>query len=191
MLGKCFAVICLISVIFAVFTGNLGNLANAAIDGCEEAVKLVFALVGMMSLWSGILSVLSDSGVVDKLGKLLSPVMRLAFPEAWQTGIGRREITASVAANVLGIGNAATPFAISAISEMQAACRDKTVATPDMITLAVLGSSTFNLFPTTIITLLKNAGSTRPYGVIVPIWICSGVCSVFAVTLSRLFGKRR
>jgi len=190
MLGKCFAVICIISVIFAIITGNVGNLANAAVSGCADAVKLVFSMLGMMSFWSGILNVLKECGAIEKLSRILSPVLRFAFPKAWKTGVGKSEITAAISANVLGIGNAATPFAISAIEKMQAENPNKDTATSDMITLAVLGTASFNLFPSTILALLQNAGGTRYFGVIVPIWICSGVCSVLAILLSRFAGQK-
>ena len=191
MLGKCFAIICLISVFFGIITGNISNLAGAAIEGTENAVKLIFSLLGMMSFWSGILNILQESGAIDKLSKLLSPILRFAFPNAWKTGIGKNEITAAIAANVLGIGNAATPFAISAIKKMQSDNSDKTTATSDMATLAVLGSSSLNLFPSTILAMLQSAGAAEPFKVIVPIWICSGTCAFAAILMSRLAGIRK
>lgn len=191
MLGKCFAVICIISVVFACVTGNASSLAAAAISGTADAVTLVISLTGMMAFWSGILSVLKESGAIKLLSKLLSPILRIAFPNAWKTGIAKDEITASVAACIMGIGNASTPLALSAISKMQEANGDRDTATDDMKTLAVLGSCSFCLFPSTVVTMLVSSGSTHPFAVIVPVWICTSVCSAAAIILCRLAGRRK
>ncbi|MBR4881736.1 MAG: spore maturation protein A, partial [Clostridia bacterium] len=111
MLGKCFFIICVISVVCAVITGNLPNLSNAVIDGATASVELTLTLAGNMCLWCGIMEVLRSAGAIEKFSRILSPILRHVFPSAWQTGIAREEITASISANILGIGNAATPFA--------------------------------------------------------------------------------
>lgn len=188
MLGKCFSVICLISVAFGIATGNLSELAPAAVGGTADAVTLIISLLGMMTFWSGILTVLKDSGAIRILSKILSPILKIAFPQAWKTGIAKDEITASVAANVLGIGNASTPLAIAAVKKMHENNPDKLTATNDMKTLAVLGSCSFSLFPSTVISMLVSGGATHPFSVIIPVWICTAVCSVIAVILSRIAG---
>lgn len=188
MIGKCFAVICLISIIFGIATGNLSELASAAVAGTSDAVTLIISLLGMMTFWSGILAVLKDSGAIRILSKLLSPILKLTFPHAWKTGVAKDEITASVAANILGIGNASTPLAIAAVEKMQEDNPDKTAATNDMKTLAVLGSCSFSLFPSTVISMLVSSGASHPFSVIVPVWICTSACSVIAVVLSRISG---
>ena len=187
MLGKCFFVICAISVICAAVTGNLSELSNAVIDGASASVDLTLALAGNMCLWCGIMEVLRTTGAIEKFSRLLSPVLRHVFPDAWKTGIAREEITAAISANILGIGNAATPFAIDAMGKMQDRNPDKSIATDDMVTLAVLGTSSVNLLPTTLVALRRSAGSAAPFRIILPIWICSFVCAVFGVILSRLF----
>lgn len=191
MLGKCFSVICLVSVIFAVSSGNITALAPAALEGAADAVRLVISLAGMMTFWSGVLSVLEDCGAIKALSRIISPLMKIAFPNAWKTGVGKNEITASVSANILGLGNAATPLAISAISKMQEENEDKSRATNDMMTLAVLGSCSFSLFPTTIITMLVSGGAAKPFSVIVPVWICSAASAMLGILLCRLSGWRR
>ena len=198
MLGKCFSVICIVSVIFAMCTKNISNLSNAVVDGASRAVELSLSLLGVMCLWSGLMELLRSAGVVRKIAQILRPILRLAFPRAFKTGIGAEEITMNISANMLGIGNAATPFAIAALKSMREGQIkngnkestegvDLDVATDDMITLAVLNASSLDLLPTTIIALRRAAGSADPYSIIVPVWICSAAGSVLAVLLCRFF----
>lgn len=185
MLGKCFSVLTLISFVFAIFLGNTEAVAVGAIDGAAAAIKTVISLSGMMCLWCGIMNVFRKAGLVEKLSRLLSPVLSLIFPTAFKTGNAKEEITGAVSANLLGIGNAATPFALSAMKKMDENHK-KTVATDDMIMLTVLAASPVTLLPTTLITLRRAAGSVYPYKIIIPVWIGSFVTCVFAVILCRL-----
>ncbi len=185
MLGKCFFVLCTVSIICAIFTGNLTEMSNAVIDGAASSVELTITLLGNMCLWCGIMEVLRSAGAIEKLSKILSPLLRLIFPNAWKTGCGKEEITATLSANMLGIGNAATPLAIEAMAKMQSENPQKNTATDDMVTLSILGSSTVNLLPTTLVTLRRSAGSAVPFRIILPVWICSAACALFGVILSR------
>ena len=186
MLGKCFLVIVALSLVFALVTGNLTSLAGAAIDGTARAVEIIISLTGMMCLWCGIMNVFKESGLIEKLSRLLSPLFRLIFPNAFKSGVAKEEITFAVSANLLGIGNAATPFALSAMKKMDDAS-GSSFATDDMVTLVCLACSPFNILPTTLIALRRASGSLAPYRIIVPVWICSGVCAALTVILCRLF----
>lgn len=186
MLGKCFFVIVAVSLVFSLVTGNVTALAGAAIDGAARAVEIVLSLTGMMCLWCGIMNVFKESGLIEKLSRLLSPLFRLIFPNAFKNGTAKEEITFAVSANLLGIGNAATPFALSAMKKMDDEAKSP-YATDDMIMLACLACSPFNILPTTLIALRRAAGSAVPYRIIVPVWICSGVCALLTVILCRLF----
>lgn len=185
MLGKCFCILVVISIVFSFFTGNTSSLANAAVDGAGEAVSLVLSLCGMMCLWCGIMNVFRKAGLIDRLARLLSPVLRHVFPASFKNNIAREEITSAVSANILGIGNAATPFALAAMEKMDRGTRDGR-ATDDMVMLAVLGCSSVDILPTTLITLRRAAGSVLPYKIIVPVWITSVCCAVLAVFFCRI-----
>lgn len=188
MLGKCFAVICIISIIFAIFTGNISVISESVITGASKSVNLVFSLIGIMALWNGILNVLKEAGFIEKLSRLLRPILKLIFPKSFKENIATEEITACVSANVLGISNAATPLAIKAIEKMNEK-EKSSVANADMITLAILGCCSFNLVPTTIIAIRTALGATITYELIVPVWICSGICCIIGIFLARIFGK--
>ena len=187
MIGKICGIICVISFIFGCFTGNLSQLSSAVVDGASNAVTLTITLMGMMCLWSGIMRVAQVSGIIDKFASLMSPVLKFLFPDAYKKKNGLGEIAASISANIFGIGNAATPLAICAMEKLQENNAQKDVATNDMIMFAVLGTASFDIFPTTLIALRRAADSQNPFEIIVPVWICSFLTAVFAVLLVKGF----
>lgn len=196
MLGKIFGILCLISLIYGTVVGNGEALGNAVLDGAAGAVELTLSLCGMMCLWCGIMRVLQEAGLIDRLAKGFAPILRLAFPHAAKTGEGMGEISANLSANLLGIGNAATPLALRAMEAMEAGNPQPGRATDDMITLTVLNTASVSLVPTTILALRRAAGAASPYLILVPVWICSAAAAVVAVLLCRLCawaarGKRR
>ena len=188
MLGKCFSVICIVSIIFAIVTGSIPAVSESIITGASKSVNVVVSLIGIMALWNGILAVLKDAGIIKKLSILLRPILKFIFPKSFKNNVATEEITACISANVLGISNAATPLAIKAIEKMQKN-EDSNVASADMITLAILGCCSFNLVPTTIIAIRSALGASLTYELIVPVWICSGICSFIGVVLALVLGK--
>ena len=148
---------------------------------------LVGTIMGMMMLWSGIMNVLKESGIIGKLSKILRPILKTVFPKSFKSGVATEEITACVSANLLGISNAATPLGIRAIEEMNKTNKSEK-ATNDMITLCILGCACFNLVPTTILALRSAFEAQIIHEIIVPVWICSGTCMIFGILLSKIFG---
>ena len=189
MLGKIFAIITLLSLLGGIALGNSAELGNAILDGAVGAVNLTISLCGIMSLWCGIMRVLERAGLINKLAALLSPFLKFFFPNAYRANVGIGEISANISANLLGIGNAATPLALKAMEKLQSINPNPDQASADMITLAVLNTASLNIIPTTIIALRRAGGAARPYSVIIPIWISSIACSLLSLILCRLLGK--
>lgn len=186
MLIRCFVILVLCSFVYALSSNDYHLLTGAILDGAAKSVTLSLELCGMMCLWCGIMRVFRDAGVLRLLSRLLSPILRHIFPDTWENGAGREEITAAVTANLLGIGNAATPYALSAMKELDRVNPEPERASRDMVTFAVLGCASINLIPTTLIALLRSAGMAEPYAILVPVWICSFVCAAAGIVLSRL-----
>ncbi|MBQ4064582.1 MAG: spore maturation protein A [Clostridia bacterium] len=181
-------VLMILSFLTALFSGNMAALSEAALSGCGKAVTVTLSLLGLMCLWGGIMNAVKESGFLDRLGKLLSPLLRRLFPDAWLRGKGIPEIAAAIVANVLGIGNAATPLAVNAMKAL-ADGHEGEAASDDMVTFTVLGTAFPSLLPTTVIALRTAAGSRDPFDILPAVWICSVTLSVFAVLLAR--GLRR
>lgn len=191
MIGKVFGIICIISMIFGVACGNGEALGNAVMDGANQAITLTISLIGMMALWCGMMRVLEKVGLMRVIAKLLSPVLKIFFPDAFRRKNGDSEIAANISANLLGMGNAATPFAIAAMAKLKENGGNSDTATCEMITLAVLNTASFSLVPTTLLALRRAAGSADPYSVILPVWLVSLACSLLALLLSKLLGRRK
>ncbi len=190
MLGKSFGVLVIISVLFALFTGSGEALSSGAIDGAAKAVTVSVSLAGVMCLWSGIMNVLHDSGAAEKLARILSPILSHLFPGAFSTGCAKEEISSAICANILGVGNAATPLALSAMRKMDSALTGDE-ASDDMIMLTLTSVSPISILPATVVALRRSAGSADPFGIIVPVWICSGATFVFTVLLASACRRAR
>ena len=186
MLGKIFGVLCLIALIFGTLTGNITQLGSAVLDGAANAITVTLSLCGMMCLWCGMMRVLSEAGVIRRLSHLLSPFLKCFFPDAARTGEGIEEISANISANLLGIGNAATPFALRAMEEMQKHNPHPARASGEQITLAVLNTASVTVIPANLLALRRAAGSENPYAIMVPVWITSILCAAMALLLTSL-----
>jgi len=189
MLSAILSVICIASVVYGIATGRADALSCAVLDGASGAVKLTLTLCGTMCLWCGIMELFRKAGVLRHLTRLITPLLRVVFPDAVRSGCGVEEIAANISANILGIGNAATPYALAAMKKLDERARGIGVpcgtASDDMITLAVLNTSSISVMPTTVCALRRAAGAERPFLVVPAVWICSAVCSLTAVVLSR------
>lgn len=183
MLGKTFGILSVFALAFALLTGRTEAIGNAILDGTSAAVELTVSLVGIMCLWNGVMQVMEDAGLIGKLACLWRPLLRVFFPDTY--GTCGEELSANITANLLGIGNAATPLALSALEKMKSCSKSNELPTRDMITLAVMNTASFSLLPTTIISLRRAAGSENPFSVVAPIWISSFACWILALIFSR------
>ena len=186
MLGKVFGVMCLIALAFGAIGGQGAAMASAVLDGASGAIRLTITLAGAMCLWCGVMRVLEEAGAIRRLSRLLRRPLAFFFPETAASGEGMEEICANIAANLLGVGNAATPMALRALEKMQKNNPNPAVATGDMITLAVLNTCSFSLLPSTLLALRRAAGVLEPFAVLIPIWLCSLTCASLALLFCRL-----
>lgn len=185
MIGKSFFVLFCLSLLFSGITGSQAELTPQILAGCANAVRYAASLCGMMALWNGVLEVLRERRIPERLSRLFSPMLARVFPAAWRTGVGRDAITCTLCANFIGLSNAATPYALAAMEEMDRANPTPESASDDMATLAVLGCACPSLVPTTVLALRYDAGSASPGKILVPVWIASGICFLLSAVLSR------
>lgn len=171
---------------FTLITDGGATASEAILSGATRAVEIFLTLAPTMALWCGMMRVFRSARLLDLLAQCLAPLIRLCFPTAAETGVGREELTACVAANLLGIGNAATPLAIQAMKAMKKTSPESDRATDDMVTLVALNASSFSMMPTTVIALRSAVGSSDPFSILLPVWCCSLACSIMAVFLCRL-----
>jgi spore maturation protein A len=190
MLGKIFGALCGLSLVFGTLSKRLPEVASAIPDGAGKAIEVTLTLLGMMCLWSGVMQVLSDAGIIQKISRLFAPLLRYIFPKAYQTGEGYEEICATLSANFLGVGNAATPFALCAMKKMQAHNPTPEIADNEQITLVVLSTASLTLVPANLLALRRAAGSADPFCIMIPVWITSLLCVAFALLLTSFLRIR-
>lgn len=179
----------ILSLIVSVFTGRVEQTAAAAVSGAADAVNLTVSLLGIMCLWTGISKIGEDGGLIRIIAKALSPVLSRIFPKLDPKSKGFGAIVMNVVANLLGMGNAATPLGINAVTELWEQNGKNPTATDEMCMFVVLNTASIQLIPSTLISLRQSYGSSAPGEVILPIWICE-ICALAAgITMAKLAAR--
>lgn len=178
-----------IALVIAAFNGTMGAVSEAAIESAKTAVEIAIGLVGVMTLWLGVMRIAEAGGLVTLLGRLLRPLLRWLFPEVPPDHPANGAIVLSIAANMLGLNNAATPLGIKAMEELQALNDRKDTATNPMVTFMALNTSGVQLIPATMIGVLAAAGSTNPTAIIGPSIVATFIGTVAAVLAAKLLQR--
>jgi len=188
MLNTIWCSMMLLSIITALFTGRTEDLTNALQNGAQEAVTLSIAVLGMMCFWTGLLRIADLAGVTCVLSRLLSPVICRLFPDYKDDPVIKERISMNISANLLGLGNAATPLGLAAIKEM--AARRGEQPSNGMMLFIVLNTASLQLIPTYAITLRSNYGSSDPFAILPAVWIVSAISLAVCITAAKLFESR-
>ena len=181
MISKVYAVLVTAAFAFSIYNGRLPQLSEAVLEGAQGAVELIFSMLGMMCLWSGVIKVMDKAGVTQLIARIAGPFLCLIYPDIRKSKKALGAIAANFAANLLGLGNAALPLGLSAMEELS-----KSDIPTNAMTFSVLSTVPIQLFPATLIMLRKAAGSASPYAIILPIWAISLLTYIFAVLLCRV-----
>ncbi len=188
VMGAIWAGMILLSVGAAFLTENAGALTPAALEGASAAVTLCISLAGALCLWSGVSKVMERAGLTKKLGKCMRPVFRRLFPQTSRDETALGFLTANVSANLLGLGNAATPMGVAAVLRMRKNAGG-TEATDEMCRLIVMNTASIQLLPTTVAAVRAAAGASSPFDILPAVWLTS-LCSVCAGLLAAYcFGR--
>ncbi len=193
MLNILWPIFIIISYAYACFSGNLENINNSIFSSCNDAVELTITFLGTITLWCGVMQIAEDSHLSEKLAKLLRPIIRFLFPEIKNDEKISSEISLNMIANILGLGNAATPLGLKAMQSLQEKNDTKDTVSNSMAMLILINTASLQLIPTTIIAVRVSLGSQNPTNIILPVWI-STILAAFAGVLSAKlfikFGKR-
>lgn len=175
-----------IALVVAAIKGTADAVTKAAVDSASSAVQISIGLIGIMTLWLGIMRVAEASGLVSLVGRALSPLLRLLFPDVPPGHRAGGAIVLALAANLLGLNNAATPLGIKAMEELQALNPDKDTASNAMVTFMAVTTSGVQLIPATMIGVLAAAGSNSPTTIIAPTIGATFIGTAAAVIAARL-----
>lgn len=185
-MGIIVTVICVFSVVFSLIFGKTADISAASVESAGQAVELVIKLAGGLVLWSGLLKVAQKAGVCDFLSKLMAPFIKLIFPKLNLKSRAANLISMNISANLLGLGNAATPFGIAAMKELSVINKNSSVASDDMVCFAVINSASIQLLPTTLAILRSSYSCQNPLNIL-PAVICASVLSLAAaLTIAKI-----
>lgn len=164
----------LVSILYSCAVGTAAAVGDAAIKGAEEAVRLCLNIGGIMCLWCAVMELMRECKIAEALAGALKPILRLLFPEAAKHESILEPLSANVGANLLGLGNAATPMGIQAAKGM-AALGKKGEATNELCRLVVLNTASIQLLPTTVAAIRAAEGAVMPFDILPAVWISSAI----------------
>ena len=179
------------SFVFALLFKNEKEVSLAATTACADAVMLLLKLSGGTLLWSGLMRIAQKSGIFKGVKKILSPVLKPLFPKMDKKSRAFELISMNVSANMLGVGNAATPLGLEAMGEMQKINPIKIAPTKEMITFVVINCSSVQILPTTLATLRAGYGSQNPMIILPCVLLTSLVSLIVGISLVKLFSLRK
>lgn len=174
-------------VVFAAVNGNIDTVTAAAFDGAKTGVTVSFGLISILVMWLGIMKIAEDAGLLNKLGILLSPIIRFLFPDIPKNHPALGYILSNMSANILGLGNAATPMGIKAMQELQKLNPDKDKASPAMCTLLAINTASVTLIPTTLIAIRLNFNSANPTEIVGTTLFATIISTAAAILLDRYY----
>jgi spore maturation protein A len=177
------------AIVVAAINGTAEGVTKGAVESAAGAVQIAIGLVGIMTLWLGMMRVAEAAGLVSLVGRALRPALRWLFPEVPAGHPAGGALVLALAANMLGLNNAATPLGIKAMEELQALNPDKTVATNAMVTLMAVTTAGVQLIPASMIGVLAAAGSSNPTAIIAPTIVATFTGTVAAVIAARLLRR--
>lgn len=177
-----------VSILYSCAAGTTAEVGEAVLEGAQAAVELCLSIGGVMCLWCAVMELMRQCGVADALAGALRPVLRLLFPEAARHEEILQPLSANVSANLLGLGNAATPMGIKAAKGM-AALGDGVTATNELCRLVVLNTASIQLLPTTVAAIRAAEGAQQPFDILPAVWLSSAVSVAVGLTAAYLMQR--
>lgn len=185
MITYLWSILFIIGIIYGFITKT--NISNIMLSSSNESINLILSIIPVTCLWLGIMKIASDSGLLSKIAKILSKYLKYIFPEIKDNYEALSYIAINIVMNVLGLGNAATPFGLKAMTELQKINKNKDIASRSMITFLIINTSSVTLIPTTVISLRILYNSINPIEIVPYVIIISSLSCLIGLVLDRIF----
>ncbi len=189
LLNYIWAGLILLSIVCAAATGRMAELSSAVLSGAGNAVTLVISMAGMMGAWTGLMKIADEGGLTALLAKALGPVLRLLFPRLKRDSPAAKAMCMNLTANLLGLGNAATPLGIAAMKELKKQNPTDT-ADNNMAMFIVLNTASLQLIPTFMATLRAQYGAATPFDILPAVWAASAGALLVGICAAKLLEAR-
>ena len=191
MINKIWGFFIIIGTIYCLLTNNLTFLNNEIMSSAKDSFNMVVDMFPVIALWLGIMNIASKSGLLDKMSKLFSPLLRILFPDIPKNHESLNYISSNIVANMLGLGNAATPFGLKAMKSLQSINGKKDTASRSMVTFLVINTAGVTIIPTTVIALRMRYGSNDPMEILGPTIIVTFISLLFGILVDRVLWRRK
>ncbi len=190
MLNIIWPVFIIISYIYAICVGKVPEINNSIFESCKSAVDLSITFLGTMCLWTGIMQIAKKTTLITKLTNALKPIMKILFPDIDKDNPAYKEISMNMVANILGLGNAATPLGLKAMNTMQKTNTSKDTLTNSMAMFIIINTASIQIIPTTVIAIRSSLGSSNPTAIIIPVWIATICAAIAGVISAKILMKK-
>lgn len=191
MLNTIWPIFIIVSVVYAIATGRIEQINHSIFSSAASAVELSITFLGTMCLWNGIMKIAQTTSLTKTLSKALKPLIHFLFPEVRNNPLVQEEIAMNMIANILGLGNAATPLGLKAMSTMQKENPKKDTLTNAMCMFIIINTASIQLIPTTVIAIRTSLGSANPTQIILPVWVATICAAVAGITCAKIFSRRK
>ena len=189
MLNILWPISIILSISFWIVNGNLEDVNKAITASTESAVTLTLTLIGSTCLWSGIMEIASNTKIVNILSSLLKVIINKFFQNINKNENAEKKIIMNIIANILGLGNAATPLGLEAMKELQKENIEKEKLSDNMMMLIILNTASLQIIPTTVIAIRTALNSENPTKIIFPVWISTICAGVVGIVMTKLLIK--
>lgn len=190
MVGYIWAVLIFIGIVYSFLTGNIEVINESILTNANKALELILNLLPIIVLWTGILKIAEESGLLQKFASFLNPILHRLFPDIPKDSKALGYISSNIAANMLGLGSAATPAGLKAMKELQEINLEKDTASPPMITFLILNTAGVTIIPTTILALRVAYHSKNAGEIILPAIIATTCSSIAGITLDYIIRRK-
>lgn len=186
MLNIIWPLFIIISFIYAFFSGNIENVSNEIFISLTEVVNLCLTFLGTMCLWNGIMEIAKRTTLIRKLTIFFRPLINFLFPELKENEQAKEEISMNMIANILGLGNAATPLGIKAMKTLQKDNKNKMILSNSMLMFILINTASIQLIPTNVIAIRNSLNSSMSTQIIFPVWIATITAALASIITAKV-----
>ena len=190
MLNILWPIFIILSFIYGLITGKVNEINNGIFDSLSNAVELSITFLGTICLWNGIMQIAKNTTLIHKLTSMLRPLINFLFPDLKENEKVREEISMNLIANILGLGNAATPLGLKAMKTMQKENNKKDMLSNSMMMFIVLNTASLQLIPTNVIAIRSSLNSNNPTSIIIPVWIATIVALIVGIIFTKILIRK-
>ena len=190
MLNKIWPFFIIVSFGYSIYTGKISNFNSAIFSSAEQTVSLCITFLGTLCLWNGIMNIAIKTSLIKKLTKILKPLTNFIFPDLKNDKKISEEVSMNMVANILGLGNAATPLGLKAIASMQQKNKKKNTLDNSMAMFILINTASIQIIPTTVIAIRNSLGSNEPSKIIIAVWVATICAFITAVISGKILSKK-